>query len=124
MILPGATSLTTAEGDTAIAQYLGGGNWQIVQYTVAANGPGGGSAGSSFQTGSVTTTSNAGNVNVSFSPSFPTACDFVGVTVIAPSGVGSGWQSFLNSKSAAGFQFRTVAESNVAITLNWYAIGH
>jgi hypothetical protein len=125
MILPGATNLTTAAGDTAVVQYLGSGNWKVVQYTVAANSPqGGGGGGSSFQTGSVSTTSNAGNVNVSFSPSFPTAADFVGVTVIAPSGVGAGWQSFLNSKSAAGFQWRTVSESNVAITINWYAIGH
>lgn len=37
MILPGATSITAAVGDTAVALYLGSGNWQIVSYQ-RANG--------------------------------------------------------------------------------------
>lgn len=37
LILPGAANITTAAGDTAFALYLGAGNWQIVQYTVAAS---------------------------------------------------------------------------------------
>lgn len=36
LILPGAASITTAAGDTAIAIYLGGGNWQVVSYTLAS----------------------------------------------------------------------------------------
>lgn len=37
LILPGNANITTAAGDTAFALYLGSGNWQVVQYTVAAN---------------------------------------------------------------------------------------
>jgi hypothetical protein len=37
LILPGAASITTAAGDTAIATSLGSGNWRIVSY-VKANG--------------------------------------------------------------------------------------
>lgn len=36
LIIPGAANVTTAAGDTAFALYLGSGNWQIVEYTVAA----------------------------------------------------------------------------------------
>lgn len=41
MIYPGGASqpLTTAAGDTAIALYLGSGNWQIISYTNAALAP-------------------------------------------------------------------------------------
>lgn len=124
MVLPGGASITTAAGDSALAIYLGSGNWQVVQYTVAANGPGGGSGGSGFQTGTVTTTSNAGTVNVSFSPAFATSCDFVGLTLIAPSGVGSSNELYVISKSAAGFSARLASASNVAVDLNWYAVGH
>lgn len=35
MILPGAANILTAANDTAIAQYLGSGNWQIISYTKA-----------------------------------------------------------------------------------------
>lgn len=38
LILPGGANITTAAGDTAFALYLGSGNWQLVQYTVAASG--------------------------------------------------------------------------------------
>lgn len=37
LILPGAANITTAAGDTAIAIYLGAGNWQVIVYTVAAS---------------------------------------------------------------------------------------
>jgi hypothetical protein len=37
MILPGAGNITTQPGDTATAQYLGSGNWQITSYN-RANG--------------------------------------------------------------------------------------
>lgn len=36
LILPGGVSITTAAGDTAIAQYLGSGNWQVISYTPAS----------------------------------------------------------------------------------------
>lgn len=41
LILPGGANITTAAGDTAIALYLGSGNWRVIQYTIAANAPGG-----------------------------------------------------------------------------------
>lgn len=37
--LPGATNLTTAAGDTAVVQYLGGGNWKMRQYSRFAVAP-------------------------------------------------------------------------------------
>jgi hypothetical protein len=36
MILPGLTSITTATNDSAVALYLGSGNWQIVAYARAS----------------------------------------------------------------------------------------
>lgn len=36
LIIPGATNITTAAGDTALAQYLGSGNWLIATYQPAA----------------------------------------------------------------------------------------
>jgi hypothetical protein len=36
MILPGTANIITAPNDAAAAQYLGGGNWQVVSYTTAA----------------------------------------------------------------------------------------
>lgn len=39
LILPGAANITTAANDTAIAQYLGSGNWQVVSYTRASGQP-------------------------------------------------------------------------------------
>jgi hypothetical protein len=35
LILPGGASITTAAGDTALALYLGSGNWQVTSYTKA-----------------------------------------------------------------------------------------
>ncbi len=32
LILPGAANITTASGDTAVAQFLGGGNWKVLSY--------------------------------------------------------------------------------------------
>ena len=37
MILPGAAGITTAVGDSAVAQYLGSGDWQIISYFRASN---------------------------------------------------------------------------------------
>lgn len=37
LILPSASNITTASGDTAIAMYLGSGNWQVISYS-RANG--------------------------------------------------------------------------------------
>lgn len=42
LILPGAANVVTAANDTAFALYLGSGNWQVVQFTRAANAIGGG----------------------------------------------------------------------------------
>lgn len=39
LILPGATSITTAANDTASARYLGSGNWQITDYSKANGQP-------------------------------------------------------------------------------------
>ena len=49
MILPGLTSITTAANDTASFIYLGSGNWQCLNYTVATNSI----SGSGFTTGDV-----------------------------------------------------------------------
>ncbi len=35
LILPSASDITTASGDTAIAMYLGSGNWQVISYNKA-----------------------------------------------------------------------------------------
>jgi hypothetical protein len=35
LILPGAANITTAAGDTATAEYLGSGNWQVLSYNPA-----------------------------------------------------------------------------------------
>lgn len=35
LILPGGVDITTAAGDTAVAMYLGSGNWRVISYTVA-----------------------------------------------------------------------------------------
>lgn len=40
LILPGAANITTAAGDTLIAQYMGSGNWRVISYT-KASGAGG-----------------------------------------------------------------------------------
>jgi len=37
LILPSASNITTASGDTAVAMYLGAGNWQVIAYN-RANG--------------------------------------------------------------------------------------
>jgi hypothetical protein len=39
LILPGAANIITAAGDSAIARYLGSGNWRVLSYTVAAQPP-------------------------------------------------------------------------------------
>ncbi len=39
MILPGAADITAAAGDTAVAQYLGSGNWKVWSYQRASGGP-------------------------------------------------------------------------------------
>lgn len=39
LILPGAANIQTAANDTAVALYLGSGNWQVVEYTPAALPP-------------------------------------------------------------------------------------
>lgn len=39
LILPGATNITTAAGDSALALYLGSGNWQVLFYKTKAGSP-------------------------------------------------------------------------------------
>lgn len=56
MILPGLQNAVTNPGDTAVAQYLGSGNWKIVQYTLAANVPGGSAV---LQSGTISSASEA-----------------------------------------------------------------
>lgn len=36
LIIPGAASITTAANDTAVVEYLGSGNWQVLSYTKAS----------------------------------------------------------------------------------------
>lgn len=52
LILPGAASITTAAGDTAIFKYEGSGNWRCLNYVVSANGP------STFSPSSTSTLTN------------------------------------------------------------------
>lgn len=39
LILPGSASITTAAGDTAVAEYLGSGNWKILSYSPLSGQP-------------------------------------------------------------------------------------
>ena len=66
MILPTAASITTAVGDTAIAVYLGSGNWQIVIYQAASGAALSSSlnfTGALFVNGAISPTSLAANAN-------------------------------------------------------------
>jgi microcystin-dependent protein len=38
LIIPGASNITTAAGDTAIVKYEGSGNWRVLSYTIASSG--------------------------------------------------------------------------------------
>lgn len=40
LLLPGLNNITTAAGDTAVAMYLGSGNWQVLSYTRQTSLPG------------------------------------------------------------------------------------
>lgn len=42
LILPGGANITTAAGDTAVFKKVAAGDWKCIQYTVAADAPGGG----------------------------------------------------------------------------------
>ncbi len=39
LIIPGAGNITTAANDTAVVEYLGTGNWQVLSYTKASGAP-------------------------------------------------------------------------------------
>jgi hypothetical protein len=65
LILPGGVSITTAAGDTATAQYLGSGNWQVISYT-PANGQAVG--GSWTQIGGTYSTTSGTSVSVTNIP--------------------------------------------------------
>ena len=39
MILPGAANITTAAGDSLLAEYLGAGNWKVLVYSAATGQP-------------------------------------------------------------------------------------
>jgi len=39
LIIPGAANITTALNDTAVVEYLGSGNWQVLSYTRASGAP-------------------------------------------------------------------------------------
>jgi hypothetical protein len=61
LILPGGANITTAAGDTAVARYLGSGNWRVISYTAAAVSPGSGLKNIQvFTSGSGTYTPTAG----------------------------------------------------------------
>jgi hypothetical protein len=46
LILPGSANITTANGDTAIAEYLGTSNWKVLSYTSISAAPAGTTANS------------------------------------------------------------------------------
>lgn len=62
LILPGAANITVSIGDTAVAMYLGSGNWRVIWYNRAAQPPTVGYkyTGSQIFTGSGTYTPTAG----------------------------------------------------------------
>ncbi len=39
LLIPGAANITTAANDTAVIEYLGSGNWQVLSYTKASGAP-------------------------------------------------------------------------------------
>lgn len=55
LIIPGGSNIVTADGDTAIALYLGSGNWKILSYT-RANGQGASMAAATVAIASAGTT--------------------------------------------------------------------
>ena len=81
MILPGAADIVTAAGDTAIAQYLGSGNWSIIFYqrasgaTVVATTPLCGAGGLTIQNNSGTP-----NTSIDVAAAIATLVNTTGVT--------------------------------------------
>lgn len=83
--------------------------------------------GSIDQWGSFAFTSNGGTIARTFPIAFPNAVESVVIGVpVAPSGLG-GAGSYQADQSAAptlgGFQYHSIASSNVAITVHWEAKG-
>lgn len=69
LILPGAASITTAAGDTAVAKYEGSGNWRVVSYTKANGQAVSGSGGMVL----LATTNASGASSVAFSSTYITS---------------------------------------------------
>lgn len=70
LILPTGANVTTAAGDTCVAQYLGSGNWKIVSYSRASGSPLGGAGVvrgsiSGFLPSSIAGTSTTASLTVS-----------------------------------------------------------
>ena len=62
MILPGAADIVTAAGDTAIAEYLGSGDWRLRSYSYSRPAAAGGFVKRTVFTSSATFTPQASTV--------------------------------------------------------------
>lgn len=58
LIIPGAGNITTADGDSALVEYLGSGNWRVRSYQRASMAPGAAAVGGAFRGLSISVTSN------------------------------------------------------------------
>lgn len=89
LILPGGANITTAAGDSALALYLGSGNWQVLVYnraaTIGINGPSVTLLGTPFAVISNTVLTNITGLDVALSPG-----NYLVQTRILVSGVASG----------------------------------
>jgi hypothetical protein len=91
LILPGAQNIITAAGDSAVAQYLGGGNWQIMVYQRAAAPS---ITVQSFTSGAATYTPTAGTVRIK-------------VRMCGPGGGGGGASANTGNNGSAATSFGT-----------------
>lgn len=90
LILPGRKNISVAAGDTAIAMYLGSGNWRVIVYTVASVPV------DAYQyLGTQLFTSNS-----TYTPT--TGCRYIRVTCIGGGGAGGGANSGTINVGAGG----------------------
>jgi hypothetical protein len=87
LILPGVASIKTAANDSAIALYLGSGNWQVLRYTKAA--------GTNPTSSIVTSSSHSGGFGSNGSGTYttPGAVFWIEIWVYGPGGGGGGGQN-------------------------------
>jgi hypothetical protein len=90
LIIPGKANLTTAANDSATAQYLGSGNWQILSYSPVA-GVAGNTVGYNVQTSTYAPTSTDKAKIITFVGAGANAT----WTMASASTLGSGWWAYL-----------------------------